>query len=123
MCKILTVAFQKSSLTAGTVNANKLTCSRVSRLHGEIKDKRRRWFGDPGSENVCLRCPSRPRWRYPAWSRLRYGQSYVSVPRSRHCSSGRDRSDEEALFRESDARRSLVDSTQDSPLADVISCF
>lgn len=39
----------------------------------------------------------------------------MSVPRSRHCSSGRDRSDEEALFRESDARRLLVESTQDEP--------
>lgn len=41
--------------------------------------------------------------------------SYVSVPRSRHCSSGTDRSDEAALFRDSDARRLLVDSTQDNP--------
>lgn len=61
--------------------------------------------------------PPWPGWRYPAWSRQRYGQSYVSVPRSTYRSSGTGRSEEAALFWkrwESNGRRLLADSTDDN---------
>lgn len=51
--KTITVA-EKLTLSANS----KLTCGRVSRLHGEATDKHRCWLEDPGSENVCLRCSS-----------------------------------------------------------------